>query len=944
MPTISQIVAQIRTAIFGKDVRENIALGIEQTYDEITGATAACTTLSNRLVEPFNPDNPYKIGQFVSYNSDMWQFIADHTAGDAWDAGEVINPVLGNEMYDVTEFIPGANITAGFNYTTNGVTLVLTEDQDVLKLYGTASATRRVLFLNGQKGVRSTSGAFAKTLDAGVYYVESDMTGAQTSYSVAVTYNTFNTFSHLVQSTNKNRIVEFTDPVMIGFTLQSGRNYGTEEEPTYLKIKILRKSAKDIYIREKLDSQVNSIEESIYGAVGNKAIKFIPDKFVTVTSSTINLETDVSASTSGCGYAVIDVNPGEFYTINSYGGSSRAWAVIDSEGNRLSMADSGAANNYLLRIPLNGSKLIINAKPSDGPSYYNERLTKIVSNTIEDVNRLKESALVNPVIYQSITNVENWVVGVGVTKDGGEHFTNEKYSRSGYIPLDKPTVFWINDPNYEFVIWEYSNNAINYAVYSPSKNKYSKDPVIITKNHGANYFKIGIHRTDDDVMTSDDITAIISAIKTYTPLNVDTINEMREIEKNSYDVEHEDLVPDVIKSDGLYALFVGSFNPDTGENTTSTTRCKTYYIRLDRPVMIKFDHPDYYIRVYGYTDISHKSGTLLYICTDRTGDNKDWYLITPKNGTKYIRVSFGRMDNAVLTTDDTDPTNDWYIIEHNLKIDEKIPINSYPKEDGTYTLRVNVSNGEATYDWARIDSISFDQYYFSGINYFSGQVFGIIKAQNIIIPANDYLEIPKQYEDSDRYTWYNSLSLKGNNITIDSSTYEAIIKRSLVDGHITVLLKSKTGSDIIITPKGTNAQLTVNLNGSGVEVTQITPKSFVVTGMSLLNIDFGIHLEGDNIDPVIIPADRYLELNINQSVREAKLQYYNAVSSVKINGTTLASSDYTTVIERNPANGVTTIKIKSNTGSDITVPVVNNKLDLEVIASGYQAKVAPLMA
>lgn len=33
-PSIEQIVAQIRTAIFGKDVRENIALGIEKCYED----------------------------------------------------------------------------------------------------------------------------------------------------------------------------------------------------------------------------------------------------------------------------------------------------------------------------------------------------------------------------------------------------------------------------------------------------------------------------------------------------------------------------------------------------------------------------------------------------------------------------------------------------------------------------------------------------------------------------------------------------------------------------------------------------------------------------------------------------------------------------------------------------------------------------------------------
>ena len=263
MPTIAQIVAQIRTAIFGKDVRENIALGIEQTYDEITGATSACTTLSNRLVEPFNPDNPYKIGQFVSYNSDMWQFIADHTAGDAWDVGEVVNPVLGNEMYDVTEFIPRVKVTDNLSYTTNGVTFMQTEDPYVVKLYGTAAATRRVLFLNGQKTIRTTSGSFAKTLDAGVYYIQTDLTGAQNIYTVAYTYTTFSKSVNTITYTKKNNVINFTAPVMIGFTIQEGRSYGTEEEPSYLTIKILEKTAVDAVAREELEDFEDSIEATI---------------------------------------------------------------------------------------------------------------------------------------------------------------------------------------------------------------------------------------------------------------------------------------------------------------------------------------------------------------------------------------------------------------------------------------------------------------------------------------------------------------------------------------------------------------------------------------------------------------------------------------------------------------------------------------------------------
>lgn len=47
MATISQIVAQIRTAIFGKDVRENIAQGIEQINQIAESAESAVSNKVN---------------------------------------------------------------------------------------------------------------------------------------------------------------------------------------------------------------------------------------------------------------------------------------------------------------------------------------------------------------------------------------------------------------------------------------------------------------------------------------------------------------------------------------------------------------------------------------------------------------------------------------------------------------------------------------------------------------------------------------------------------------------------------------------------------------------------------------------------------------------------------------------------------------------------------
>ena len=52
MPSIDQIVEQIRTAVYGKDVRENIAEGIEKCYEET--AQISVTKISGT-------DDDYKI-------------------------------------------------------------------------------------------------------------------------------------------------------------------------------------------------------------------------------------------------------------------------------------------------------------------------------------------------------------------------------------------------------------------------------------------------------------------------------------------------------------------------------------------------------------------------------------------------------------------------------------------------------------------------------------------------------------------------------------------------------------------------------------------------------------------------------------------------------------------------------------------------------------------
>lgn len=59
-PTIDAIVAQIRTALYGKDVRENIALGIETCFDDLESNVEDIAIVAEEL-----PSDPPQFNQIV---------------------------------------------------------------------------------------------------------------------------------------------------------------------------------------------------------------------------------------------------------------------------------------------------------------------------------------------------------------------------------------------------------------------------------------------------------------------------------------------------------------------------------------------------------------------------------------------------------------------------------------------------------------------------------------------------------------------------------------------------------------------------------------------------------------------------------------------------------------------------------------------------------------
>ena len=92
MATIAQIVAQIRTAIYGRDVRENIAQGIEKCYDDVTdGVTLAETASTAANTAATNANTAKNNANTAATNANTAKTNADNAALAANSAAVKIN-------------------------------------------------------------------------------------------------------------------------------------------------------------------------------------------------------------------------------------------------------------------------------------------------------------------------------------------------------------------------------------------------------------------------------------------------------------------------------------------------------------------------------------------------------------------------------------------------------------------------------------------------------------------------------------------------------------------------------------------------------------------------------------------------------------------------------------------------------------------------------------
>ncbi len=255
--------------------RADVGMTVNSKTDLIEGIIANVETSATAT-------RNYSVGDLLILNDILYKVTSAITAGetitpetnvttttveaeinalDSTVEGELSD--LRNELnWRIDDFEYDA-VTPNLNITLTGVTCE--EENGLLKVYGTATAVRRYLFVNGQQSTATTSTSFRKTLDAGTYIFESDMTGAQTIYKIEGTYSTFANAFTIVDFNTKKTVVTFEQPVMIGFCSIADRNYGTSENPSYISLSIARLSTADFTARNeigKLRSSIADVESS----------------------------------------------------------------------------------------------------------------------------------------------------------------------------------------------------------------------------------------------------------------------------------------------------------------------------------------------------------------------------------------------------------------------------------------------------------------------------------------------------------------------------------------------------------------------------------------------------------------------------------------------------------------------------------------------------------
>lgn len=222
------------------------------------------------------------------------------------------------------------------------------------------------------------------------------------------------------------------------------------------------------------------------------------------------LDLNTISSASDDDYLVVDGSSGtRKITPENIVGNS---AVAQTLANNISNASDDIEE---MRSTIGSLQSAVENIPIVDPTLSQSGQAADAKETGDKINDVEISAFSSPISYSRIASTDMWTSGQGVTENTGANFSDPKYSRSAYIQYSAPTILYINSADYEFNCWAYFSNSASSATFAPKKD-YNKNLVIISTKNSSTYFRIGVRRADGTNISATDITALTTAVKTFT--------------------------------------------------------------------------------------------------------------------------------------------------------------------------------------------------------------------------------------------------------------------------------------------------------------------------------------------------------------------------------------------------------------------------------------------
>lgn len=200
----------------------NDRLGDAET--SISGHTDAITTLGNRIDQIILPPG----------STPPERELSDIRVGEDGITYNLAGPAVRGQFRKIFKWrrcdgvSPLAKLSAvgGHLYASNGVIYV----------HGTPTATRYYCVFERQQVAKSSVKEFEETLPAGTYRFTIETGGYQAGNPLYLAY-TYDTFADKVLI-EQSCAITFDAPVMLAVAVINGRNYGTEDDPTYISVTI----------------------------------------------------------------------------------------------------------------------------------------------------------------------------------------------------------------------------------------------------------------------------------------------------------------------------------------------------------------------------------------------------------------------------------------------------------------------------------------------------------------------------------------------------------------------------------------------------------------------------------------------------------------------------------------------------------------------------------